>query len=263
MYVALLQYTGLMMSCLIDYPALLSFATGTSIAFIFLRGPRVLLGIALGTFIAYFSVISQFTIALCITGCVAANTWLLLACCHAWVTPNLIFHHKNSFIKFLLLASVLTLLTNLVISYLLGGNVLYFLRIWFADINGLLVFSLAIVTWDAVFPEISSLRHLKKWPLACCYGLLLFTGLMLWLSNNLYQVLCSYLLIPPLLMLLAKRWHKNGMIVGLFTLGFMINLAAYFAAPLLIKNAYSTLFILQLLIAFSSFFGHLLVIKSA
>lgn len=176
-----LQYLGLMLATLLLPPSLLWFSAGVAVGMVFLRGYKILPGIYLGSFAAYLWAGSGYIMAFW-----AASLHTLQPLVLVWLSRqtqclSLIFYETRSFLKFVILSALVTA----VISFLLAYSAIQGLSLqlwllwrywWLADFNGLIIFAIALVTWDGYLPELSF--DLKKNLLPVCDFLFLCTMLI-------------------------------------------------------------------------------------
>lgn len=226
----LLQYSGLMFSTLTDYPSPIWFASGTSTAYLFLRGTSVLPGIWLGTLLAYFLANFSVGVACIVASVFSLQALLLLKLCYYYTGPSLLFHQRKAFLHFVLLCSVLTALISFPLVYLLFVSrqllvspLQIWLQWWIANLNGIVIFSCALITWDAYFPQISSLKKINLPPfiillfISCC---LLVTILLSHQSN----ILIPCFLINLILMSMISIYYGwCGAIAALFLSALFIS----------------------------------------
>lgn len=265
----LLQYTGFMISSITPQAiSPLWFFSGTACAFIFIRGYSILPGISLGSFFAYYFVTSSMSLSFFSAAIYSMQIVLLLWLSYRYISPTLIFYNHWEFVKFLLACSILTAISCLMIEFLiysyLKNSFLFFelwLRWWLANLNGILVFSCAIVTWDLYFPQIDSLKKMNKLTLTFYYGLFLITSICLLFSYTPFQTLFFSLATFPLILLISIQFGWCGSIASVFLLGLLFNFAAYLNATLFTTYfSFTTLIFLQSLLLIESTVGLFLAI---
>lgn len=157
-----LQYSGLLFSVFTVKPLPFCLATGTSCAFIFMRGYYIVPGIFLGTVGAFF---------LTFHNLVGALIWGLAYSCQAvalfWVTqqfiyPTLIFYNKRMLVKFILLSCLITGITSFITLALFPWTFSLMLIVWLTHLNGLFIISTGLVTLDVYFPTFSETAKYDK-----------------------------------------------------------------------------------------------------
>lgn len=176
-----IQYGGLNLSTLSLNPFPLWFATGTACAYLFLRGYNVLPGIFLGNFFAYYLATANFSLALGCASLLTIQALLLLWFNYRYIlNPSLIFYQLKQFIQFILFTAILTAWVSsllLVICYpsmpITKPLFQIGLQWWLANLNGILIFSIAMISWDAYFPQYNSIKQTTKGQLSL-YILLVF-----------------------------------------------------------------------------------------
>lgn len=234
--VFLLQYSGLMFSTLCTHPSLIWFATGTSCAFIFMRGVSILPGVWLGSFIAFL--LLKFTL---LVSCAYASIFVLQAYALLWlhyrfISPTLIFYHATSLLLFILCSSSVTGLSSLLFAKLFYSthptNITHlqcWIHYWLANLNAIIILSCALITWDAYFPQIQHVKKLKKTFLYTLFITLFIATCILMLNHNL--VLMSTVILLNVA-IISYRYHWCGAITAIFILGFMLSLGITLDAPL-------------------------------
>ena len=182
-FVILMQYTGLMISS-INTLMPIAFATGSACAFIFLRGYSILPGIWLGTAAAFwFDRLPPHAILL------HASVLTLQAAIIFWfscryIIPTLLFYKKEPLLKFVILILLVTAASNAIINPNPMG-----INFWLADLNGILTLGCMLIVWDAFFPQLSELKHVKLIPLILCTSILILSiGGMLLATNPIIQL---------------------------------------------------------------------------
>lgn len=234
--VLLLQYTGLMFSTLLPYPTPIWFASGTACAFIFLRGYSILPGIYLGSFLAYALTKINLLTAM---GCATVHTvqaFALLWFSYRYISPTIVFVNLHKWLRFIFLCSILTAITSLILVCLNGSTAKesmwwnIWLETWLANLNGVLILSCAIVTWDMYFPQMHAVQAMNKFNMIVLYGLLFIFGLSFMISDNTFAMLSSALLSFLLAMIISYRFAWCGAMLASFLLGLLLGLAAYLHA---------------------------------
>jgi integral membrane sensor domain MASE1 len=232
--VFLFQFTGLNFTTLSGHPSSLWFASGTACAYMFLRGNSVLPGIALGSFFAYFLAHTKMSITFACTAIFTGQAYILLWLSYQFISPSLVFHQISTMMKFLISSAVLTALSSLLLEMICFPDQESFsqwLHMWLANLNGLLVFAIALATWDAYFPEIHSLRTVKKSKLMLLFGLLL--GLTMALMFQ-YAILITFIIAfvwCALILIISSCYGWCGSVAAVFLSGLLWGIAAYIGPP--------------------------------
>jgi integral membrane sensor domain MASE1 len=268
-FVFLLQYSGLNLSTLSIHASPLWFATGTSCAFLFLRGYSILPGIWLGTFLAYYLAKAAFWLAF---GC--AIVLSLQAVFLRWfnyrylLSPTLIFYRLQMYVKFVLFTATLTALVSVVLifmySLLMPHREISFqlwLQYWLGNLNAILIFSCALITWDNYFPRSYPIRQLKK-TLLPLYALVVLITLALSISHTLMATIL--LALPNLFIIgfIGANYGWGGAITASFISGILLGFAAFMGAAVFNTPFISLTFpLLQLLLCMESIVGVVFAIK--
>lgn len=235
----LLQYIGLMFTTLSLSPSCAWLATGTACGFVFLRGYFVLPGIWLGSVAAYVATESGLLLACQCASLHALQAFLLLWISHRFIGPTLIFHQLKTFIKFIAYSSLLTAAVSFALVKVCYSSIHYpatslqlGLLWWLADINGILLFSCALVTWDTYCTQLPMLHKLNKLLLLLSYGLLLFLIISLTLSKTMASITTIGLSITSILFFISLIYGWCGTVTGLYIWGFLMSGAMVFNAPI-------------------------------
>ena len=262
--VFIIQYIGLNLGTFSVHTAPMWFATGTSCAYLFLRGYTILPGIWLGTFSAYLLAKASFFVAM---GCATVFTIqaiLLLWFCHHFLSPTLIFYRLKKFIIFILYTILLTGVSSYLLLIMCYTSLIYlqaplqlWLQWWLANFNGILVFSCAFISFDAYFLDIYATKQWKK--SALIFGLLVLLITALVFSYTLITTTGLTILIVLLTFLISLRFGWYGSISAALLLGIILCFADLFNSPL-----YSTYSIsgLQVFLCVNTFIGLCLSLKS-
>ena len=268
-FVFLLQYSSLNLSTLSLHASPLWLATGTSCAFLFLRGYSVLPGIWLGTFLAYYLAKAAFWLAF---GC--AIVLSLQAVFLRWfnyrylLSPTLIFYRLQTYIKFILFAAALTALVSVVLifmySLLMPHREISFqlwLQWWLGNLNAILIFSCALITWDSYFPRSYSIKQLKK-TLLTLYTLLVLITLALSISHTPMATILLALSNLFIILLISANYGWGGAITAAFISGILLSFAAFMGAAVFNTPFVSLTFpLLQLLLCVETIIGVIFAIK--
>lgn len=251
-----IQYGGLNLSTLSLNPFPLWFATGTACAYLFLRGLSVLPGIVLGNFFAYYLATANFFLALGCASLLTVQALLLLWFNYRYLlNPTLIFHQLNEFIKFILYTAMLTGLVSsllLVICYPSMHPTELPIQIglqwWLANFNGILIFSLAMISWDAYFPQYKSIKQMTKEQLSL-YILLVFSTIAFSFSSTPSTAILFALVNVLITFVISLRLGWWGAIAAVSLSGILFNFAVFMNAPLFSTSfSFLALILLQLLL---------------
>lgn len=246
-----LQYLGLLLGTLMLPPSLLWFSTGVAVGLVFLRGYKILPGLFLGSFAAYHWAGSTIPLSVLYAGIHSLQAFCIVWLSHKINCYSLIFYRRAEFFKFLLLSACLTAVMSFIITYIyvqqLTSLSLWSLwrYWWLADFTGLLVFGLALTTWDAYIPEISGLRKTPWFPIVANFMLLIMAIIILAISSNSIIAGFSSLCILLLLFKISRSYHWPGAIMACFLLGLILSLASLINTPLFIHFSQARL-LLQL-----------------
>lgn len=268
-FVFFLQYSSLNLSTLSLRASPLWLATGTACAFLFLRGYSILPGIWLGTFLAYYLAKAAFWFAL---GC--AIVFSLQAVVLRWfnykylLNPTLIFYRLQTYIKFILFTAALTALISAVLifmySLLIPHREISFqlwLQWWLGNLNAILIFSCALITWDSYFPRSFSVKQLNK-TLLTLYTLLVLITLALSISHNPIATILFALLNLFIVILISTNYGWGGAITAAFISGIILSFSAFMGAAVFNTPFVSLTFpLLQLLLCAEAIIGVMLTIK--
>lgn len=235
LFTFLLQYTGLMLTSTVS---VLNFASGSACAFIFMRGARVLPGIFLGSYCAYYLATHHFFFALKLASLDAMQAFGLLFLNYRCKNPTLIFANKKSFAIFCFIAFLLTCCISLI------HAPINFLAYWLCNLNGILILGTAIISWDFYFPDIGDIKKsFLPFSLLTCLCLLLI------LNSSPLSNLSSALLIFLLSITISLKFKWCGTIGSASLIGLLLNIAALLQTPLFTTpHAFYTVFYLQLIL---------------
>lgn len=245
-FILLVQYIGTVMS--ITYSRHCLLAAGTSLGFIFLRGPIILPGIIIGIFIAYLMHAPMMS-AFFATITLALQTYAIYVISYALRNPTLVFNKISLYIDIMIVIASITLLSSLLLTYislgLLDEN--YFLYIWFVNLNGSLIFAFGIVTWSMYFPDIIRI-HIKELGL---YATLLSFYSYFYLKIFQYSYLHSshliFLWLASLSILLFVS-HRFGQCGALLSMMFMMLLTILFKSSTLNSPQWQQIILVQFLL---------------
>jgi hypothetical protein len=259
----LIQYIGLRMSTLDSLFAPLWIASGTACALIFLRGTRVLPGIGLGSgFAYYFANCSSFQAMLC-ASLLTLQAYVLLRLSYRYVHPTLVFYQRNLFITFILLSTIITATSSYFLTIITYSSIQsdftrtqIWLLWWFANLNGLIIFSCSIMTWDAYFPQTYQVKK-QLYSLMSYFGPMILLSLILLFPHHLLLTLILSFLLFSLTLAISRKFKWCGIIAALFIQGLILSIAT-FCMPTIIPSNFQSVLSLQLFILLEIVLGMLL-----
>lgn len=261
----LLQFIGLMFAGA-PTPYSISpvwFASGTACAFIFLRSNTVLPGIFFGSMTAYYLLTANLSTSLLSAGIAAFQAYLLLWITHRRISPTLVFYNRSQFINFILSCGLLTGFTSflsLATYYLPFHDSALMLQLglrwWLGNFGGILIFALAILTWDFYYMQLSQVKTLNKIMLTFFYGVLFIDIIVLLFNQTPIVTLIATLLTVPIIFTISLRLGWCGVIAAIFLFGLSLNLGAYLETPLFTSlNALSTSTYIQTILVIETIVG--------
>ena len=211
-FVFLLQYIGLMISTLLPVPSPLWFASGAASAMIFLRGYRVSAGIWLGSFVAYYFSSYQFFLSFACSSVFTAQAILLTWMTRRYIQPSIVFYRISNLLKFCACSGVLTAVSSVILIWLCQQSYILWPVWWLANLNGISIVAIALVSADTFFTADGKLRKTQVyWAKICKWAFLLALGvdMVFYLdlsiaSSNLFSILILQILLV------------TGMLGGLF-----------------------------------------------
>lgn len=266
--VFLLQYIGLKLSTLTLHPSPLWLATGTACAYLFLRGYSVLPGVWLGSFLGFYLEKIGFLLALDCATVLTLQGFLLLWFSYRYLSPTLIFNHLPMFIKFIVYTALLTALASFMLIFICYSSLLshkdtlfqHWLQWWLANFNAILIFSCALLTWDAYFADFYAVKQWKS--IAMLFGLLLFFIIGLIFSHTPASTTFMALSILLITVFISAKFGWCGAITAAFLSGILLCFAGFFDAVLF--STYSTavtLLLLQLFLCLNTIIALSVAIK--
>ena len=254
----LLQFIGLKLTSLIGHPSPLWFATGTASAYLFLRGYSVLPGIWLGSYVSFYSEGIGFWLAFDWATMFALQGLLLLWFSYRYLSPTLIFSHLKTFMQFVGYCIILTGIVSFMFigicslsQFQAAVSLHLWLQWWLGNINGILIFACALITWDAYFPDFHATKLAKNTLFSFC---LLFL-LLITLAFCHTMLSTTWLLLSILLLnlFISARLGWCGAISVSFVSAIVLCLAAMVDAPVFYTySASSTLLLIQLFLAMNA-----------
>ena len=259
--VFLMQYIGLKLSTLAITPSPLWLATGSTCAYLFLRGTSVLPGIWFGSFFGfYFEKVGIELTFECAT-LLTLQPLLLLQFSYRYLSPTLIFTHQRMFVKYILFTALLTAMISLIfveICYpVLSHNesiFQYWINWWCANLNAITIFSCAMITWDAYA---SSAQDIKQWRTICIlFATLSLLIVALAFSHTLISTTCLALSILLMTILISVRFGWCGAIAAAFVSGILLSFAGLLnAAVFATYTPAMSLLLIQLFLFISTISG--------
>ncbi len=256
-----MQYIGLKLSIFVITPSPLWLATGSACAYLFLRGPTVLPGIWLGSLFGfYFDKMGLRLMFECAT-ILTVQPLLLLQFSYRYLSPTLIFTHQRMFVKYILFTALLTAMTSLMFVEIcypaLPHNESFFqywVNWWLANLNAIIIFSCAMITWDAYA---SSAQSIKQWRTIC----MIFTTLSVLIialafSHTLISSTCLAFSILLMTVLISARFGWCGAIAAAFLSAISLSFAGLLDAPVFATyTAAMSLFLVQLFLFLITIIG--------
>lgn len=264
LFILLLQYLGLMISGTVTPTSLapLWFASGTACGFVFMRGSSILPAIVLGGFLAYFPTTSILQAFLC-ASLYALQAWLLLKLSYRFNIPTMIFYERKTFFKFLLVCALVTALISYVLLRLqYHSTIQMFLYWWLGNLTGILVFSCGIVTLDFYFSQFEPLKNHNKSMFYLFLILLICNCILIFFSQTFFWMILFSLLTFPITLSFATLLGWCGITLAVFTVGTLLNLAAYLQISLFTSNfILNKLIFIQIILLIEIVIGFLIAIR--
>ncbi len=265
--VFLMQYIGLKLSTFGITPSPLWLATGSSCAYLFLRGTSVLPGIWLGSLFGFYFEKIGLKLSLECASILTVQALLLLQFSYRHLSPTLIFTHQPMFVKYIVFTGLLTAMISFIfvgICYpVVPHNASFFqywVKWWFANLNAIIIFSCAMVTWDAYA---SSVQTIKQWTtIYLIFAALLVLNVALAFSHTLLSTTCLAFSILLMTVFISVRLGWCGAIAAAFLSGIVLSFAGFLDAA--VFSTYSTamsLFLIQLFLFLNATIGLSATIK--
>lgn len=256
-----LQYIGLKLTTFSLDPSPLWLATGTASTYLFLRGYRVLPGIWLGNFAGFYLERIGFNLAFECATLFTLQGLLLLRLSYRYFSPTLVFYRLKEFMKFIAITTLLTaiisaLLFSLCYSSLYNHEapVERYLQWWLANFNAILIFSCALLTWDAFFPAIDKLNRFN--PRLLSFGLLITLTLALVLSDTPMMTISLGLGLMLTIFWISRYFGWCGSVTATLTSTMLLCFAGFLHTPLFsIHCTPSILLVLQLTLCITTILG--------
>lgn len=260
-YIFILQYIGLTLSTLSQNLSLLWFATGTSCAYLFLRGYSVMPGIWLGTFSAYYLAKAGFLLSIGCATVLSLQAVLLLWLSHRYISPTLIFYRLRMFATFIIYTAILTCIISFILICMCYPSLSHadapfqlWLQWWLANFNAILIFSCALVTFDAYFLDFYGVKPLRSTYIL--FALLLLIIITFNFSHIPVLTICLALLIMLLTIYISVRFGWCGAITVAFVSGMLLCFAGLLGIGVFSYSSVSvTLLLLQLFFCVNTIIG--------
>lgn len=233
-----LQYLGLMLATLLLPPSLLWFSAGVAVGLVFLRGYKILPGIFLGSFAAYLWAGSTIYFALLAAILFTLQPLMVVWLSHKMQCYSLVFYQRKIFIKFLGISAVVTALISGILAYSYvqtRGLQLWPLwqYWWLADLSGLLIFGIALVTWDAYIPELKTFKSKANIQVLIDFLGFSLASLVLVLTRSWMMVgITALVIIAIFAVRIRPNYHWPGVVLACFLLGLLLSLGSLLNAPL-------------------------------
>lgn len=265
--VFLLQYAGLTLSTLSSNDFPVWFATGSSCAFIFLRGYSILPGVWLGSLLAYILLKINFWVS-----CGCATIFTMQAFILFWgscrfIKPTLLFVAVSTYLKFIVYCSLITgfaaYFLQVACHSLLNAHSSTFqlwLHWWTANLNGVLILSFPLIALDAYFPQISEFQRMNKLKIFLNFGLLLMVILALLMSQKLLTISLFSVVIFLLVAQISARYQWSGAMLAVFLLGFLLSLGALLGSPLFLVIGMQNILLMKFYLALTAILAAILAI---
>lgn len=230
--VFLMQYIGLKLSTFGITPSPLWLATGSSCAYLFLRGTSILPGIWLGSLFGFYFENIGLGLSLECASVLTLQALLLLQFSYRYLSPTLIFTEQPMFVKYILFTALLTAMISLILVAICYPVVphnesffQYWVKWWFANLNAIIIFSCAMVTWDAYA---SSIQSIKQWkPIYLISAALLVLNVALAFSHTLLSTTCLAFSILLVTIFISMRFGWCGAIAAAFASGILLSFAGF------------------------------------
>lgn len=258
--VFLLQYLGFMLSTFLSP---VWFATGTACGFVFLRGYSVLPGIIFGSFFALYLTGSSLNLASACSFLILLQTVLLVYLTQRYVTATLVFYRLAIFLKFVLLACLITALISVSLIYIcypnLSAKFYLWLHWWLADLNGIFGFAFALIALDTFFPQIQSLKKINLFKLSLSFCLLLVLTAALLLSHRANTIVIFSVLLLLLTQIINFYYRWCGISAAIFLMGLVLGMGASFSLPFYtVKFSAINILYIQFILLSASLLGFIL-----
>lgn len=225
LFVFLIQYAGLNFSMTAQSPTW--FASGTACAFLFMRGPSVLPGIWLGSYVACFFAIGAPQLSIIYATIYSLQAFLLMWIAHRTDNPTLLFNRRRKFIKLIIYYSLVTAITTFLLQLMCHRYLHSYYIDWLGNLNGILLITFPLITLDAYFPEVHLLRQINKLSISICYIFLGFACVTLMCSHSLWLTISLVAIISLLLITISTLYNWCGMIAATFMMGILISMSFF------------------------------------
>lgn len=266
----LLQYSGLKLSTFLPFPAPLWYATGSACALIFLRGYCILPGVWLGSYLAYSLENAVFLTSVGCATVFSLQAVILRAFNYRFLGPTLIFYRLSTYYKFVLFTMALSGLTTMLLLFFYSlstphQTITYskFLVWWLANLNAILIFSCALVTWDSYFQLPFSIKKLNKKGVSL-YTSLLVLIILLSQSHTPLATMVFALANLIITIIISAYYGWVGTMAAVFCSGFLFGFTALLETPLFQTNLmFTTILSIQLLLFSEIMLGVTLSLKES
>lgn len=261
LFIFILQYIGLNLSTLSQNLLPLWFATGTSCAYLFLRGYAVVPGIWLGTFAAYCIAKSGVQLAICCATMLSLQAVLLRWLSHYYRIPTPIFYRLKPFITFIIVTALLTCVISFILIFITYPSLLRVdnpfqlgLQWWLANFNAILLFTCALIAFDAFFLNFYAGKPSSS--TVILFVLLLLAIMALILSHTRVSTSCFALIIMLLTVYISAHLGWVGAITAAFLTGMLPCLAGFLGASVFSATSISvSLLLMQLFLSINTILG--------
>ncbi len=237
LFVFLVQYIGLKLSVFSLSPSPLWLATGSACTYLFLRGYGVLPGVWLGSLFGFYFEGIGLNLALKCASVLSLQGLLLIWFSHRYLSPTLIFNSQRRFLQFIIYTALLTAaisLTFMEICYSVLPHtkppLQYAVQWWLANFNAIMIFSCALLTWDAYFPDVYTIKQWKN--IITLFSILLLLIIALIFSHTPVSTTCFALSIILITAFISARWGWCGAIAAVFLSGMLLCFAGFLDAPI-------------------------------
>jgi len=151
--VGMIQFIGLSMTLSANSMPVWM-ASGTAMAFIFMRGYFILPGLWLGTFAACWPALT-FLESMQLSFLLCGQTFCIFYLTQRFVYPSLYFYKKTHFVEFLLLTLVISFPFSQPMHHLIESIN------WLSNVNGILIVGMSFIALDACFPQLDQWNNIQ------------------------------------------------------------------------------------------------------
>jgi hypothetical protein len=210
-------------------------ASGAATALVFMRGSRILPGVGLGALLAYFYAGADAATAISAAIIWLLQTYILFVLSSKCISPSLVFRQFKLYLYFVLLCGLVTFISTKTLIMICDNPAVSAVNWWLANLNGILVLSVAVYTWDYYFPAVSEMSQKTARKIAVRLLLLMLLILLYLMVDTAYLATFLFLGIIIVLTKLVQRYGWCGGMAGIFMLG-MTLLFAGLVSPHLITT---------------------------